>query len=82
MAYSRMTPHQFWPSVDSVRLLGQIDASGPVRNEVERREALTAAAAKIGATPAGLPGLWSAPGFPVLTDMQLLDVAGLSLTSL
>ncbi len=33
------------------------------------------AARKIGATPADIPGLWNAPGYPELTTNQLLNVA-------
>lgn len=33
------------------------------------------AAAQIGATPADLPGLWTAPGYPELTTSQMFDAA-------
>lgn len=36
---------------------------------------LEQAAAKLGATPSDMPGLWSAPGYPELTSWQLLDAA-------
>lgn len=36
---------------------------------------LEQAAAKLGATPADIPGLWNAPGYPELTSWQLLDAA-------
>jgi hypothetical protein len=33
------------------------------------------AARRLGAMPADMPGLWWAPGYPELTDYQLLDAA-------
>lgn len=37
--------------------------------------AAIAAAQRIGATRADIPGLWNAPGYPELTTGQLLDIA-------
>ena len=37
--------------------------------------AIMQAALRIGATPADIPGLWNAPGYPELTTGQLLDIA-------
>jgi len=34
------------------------------------------AARKLNATPANIPGLWNAPGYPELTTGQLLSAAG------
>jgi hypothetical protein len=36
---------------------------------------LEQAARRLGAVPADIPGLWYAPGYPELTDYQLLDAA-------
>lgn len=33
------------------------------------------AAERLGATPADIPGLWNAPGYPELTTGQLLSIA-------
>ena len=38
-------------------------------------EAAKRAAELIGATPADIPGLWNAPGYPELTTGQLLQIA-------
>lgn len=40
-------------------------------NEAE----ILAIAAIIGATPADIPGLWNAPGYPELTTAQMVQVA-------
>lgn len=36
---------------------------------------IEAAAKIVGATPADIPGLWNAPGYPELTTGQLLQIA-------
>jgi hypothetical protein len=42
--------------------------------------AIENAARRIGAAPADLPGLWTAPGYPELTTAQMLDAARQSFT--
>jgi hypothetical protein len=41
-----------------------------------RRKTLSDAVKKLNATPATIPGLWNAPGYPELTTAQLLQIAG------
>lgn len=41
--------------------------------------AVALAAARLNATPADIPGLWNAPGYPELTTGQLLNAAGFRL---
>ncbi|RSU57992.1 hypothetical protein [Sphingobium yanoikuyae] len=44
-------------------------------SEVSYPVAAYAAAKKLGAVPADIPGLWNVPGHPELTTGQLIDLA-------
>lgn len=65
---------------DTKTFVGTRDWANPGLGGLPAREvcypvAAYAAAKKLGAVPADIPGLWNVPGHPELTTGQLIDLA-------